>query len=50
MRDEAVFPDVFQDALQLIAPGTTFMGLENILKARTVLCWWLEIHPRLWTW
>ena len=36
MRDEAVFPDVFQDALQLIAPGTTLrMGLENILKART---------------
>ena len=36
MRDEAVFPDVFQDALQLIAPGTSFVwAFENILKART---------------
>jgi len=36
LRDEAVHPDGFQDALQLVAPGTTLrQGIENIIKART---------------
>ena len=36
MKDEAIYRGSFQDALQLVAPGTTFrLGLENILKART---------------
>lgn len=36
MKDEAIYRGSFQDALQLVAPGTMFrLGLENILKART---------------
>ena len=36
MKDEAIYRGSFQDALQLVAPGTTFrLGVENILKART---------------